>query len=79
MSNSVSAILEHRKLGDIVSGAFTPVLAKHSKSFSVIDRISVGVDSKQRKRVERTAKCRAWERADPGAAAWLAPQPGSVR
>jgi hypothetical protein len=31
-------------LGDIVSGDFTPVLAKYSKSFSVIDRVSVGVD-----------------------------------
>jgi hypothetical protein len=32
----------------IVSGAFTPVLAKHSKSFSQIDCISVGVDRMQR-------------------------------
>ena len=31
-------------LGNIVSGVFTPVLAKHSKSFSLIDCISVGVD-----------------------------------
>jgi hypothetical protein len=28
----------------IVSGVFTPVLAKHSKSFSLIDCISVGVE-----------------------------------
>ncbi len=34
--------------GNIVSGAFTPVLAKHSKSFSLIDRISVSVDQIQR-------------------------------
>jgi aryl-alcohol dehydrogenase-like predicted oxidoreductase len=27
---------------------FTPVLAKHSKSFSLIDRVSVGVDRMQR-------------------------------
>ena len=33
---------EHQRLGDIVSGVFTPVLAKHSKSFSLIDCISVG-------------------------------------
>ncbi len=32
----------------IVPGAFTPVLAKHSKSFSLIDCISVGVDRMQR-------------------------------
>ena len=32
----------------IVAGVFTPVLAKHSKSFSVIDCISVGLDRMQR-------------------------------
>jgi hypothetical protein len=32
----------------IVSGVFTPVLAKHSKSFSLIDCVSVGVDRMQR-------------------------------
>jgi hypothetical protein len=36
--------LVQRNLGNIVSGAFTPVLAKHLKSFSLIDRTSVGVD-----------------------------------
>jgi hypothetical protein len=30
------------------SGDFTPVLAKHSKSFSLVDAISVGVDRMQR-------------------------------
>jgi hypothetical protein len=30
------------------AGAFTPVFAKHSKSFSLIDCISVGVDRMQR-------------------------------
>jgi hypothetical protein len=34
--------------GNIVPGAFIPVLAKHSKSFSLIDCISVGVDRMQR-------------------------------
>jgi hypothetical protein len=34
--------------GNIVPGAFTPVLANHSKSFSLIDCISVGVDRMQR-------------------------------
>jgi hypothetical protein len=33
---------------NVVPGAFTPVLAKHSKSFSLIDCISVGVDRIQR-------------------------------
>jgi hypothetical protein len=31
-----------------ISSVFTPVLAKHSKSFSLIDCISVGVDRMQR-------------------------------
>jgi hypothetical protein len=31
-----------------IGGAFTPVLAKHSKSFSLIDCISLGVDRMQR-------------------------------
>jgi hypothetical protein len=35
---------QQHTLGDIVSGVFTPALAKHSKSFSLIDCISVGVD-----------------------------------
>jgi hypothetical protein len=36
------------EFGNIVPGVFTPVLAKHSKSFSLIDCISVGVDRMQR-------------------------------
>ena len=44
------------------SGDFQPVLAKHSKSFSLVDAISVGVDRMQRnfepmrQQVERGAK-----------------------
>lgn len=36
------------KFGKLVPGVFSPVLAKHSKSFSLIDRISLGVDRMQR-------------------------------
>jgi hypothetical protein len=36
------------EFGNVVPGAFTPGLAKHSKSFSLIDFISVGVDRMQR-------------------------------
>ena len=42
---------------------FTPVLAKHSKSFSLVDSVSVGVDRMQRsfepmrKRVESWQSC----------------------
>ena len=37
----------HPEFGDIVPSVFTPVLAKHSKSFSLIDCISGGVDRMQ--------------------------------
>jgi hypothetical protein len=33
---------------NIVSGVFTPVLAKHTKSFNLVDTLSVGVDRIQR-------------------------------
>ena len=35
-------------LGNIITGVFTPVLAKHAKSLSLIDCISAGVDRMQR-------------------------------
>src|SRR6266849_8936823 len=38
----------HFKLGNIVPGAFTPVLAKHIKHLSLVDILSVGVDRMQR-------------------------------
>ena len=41
-------ILTGAESGNIVPGAGTPVLAKHSKSFSLVDCISVGVDRMQR-------------------------------
>jgi len=37
-----------REFSNIVAGAFTPVLAKHTKSFNLIDTLSVGVDRIQR-------------------------------
>jgi hypothetical protein len=47
-----SAWYRHREIKrqfcHIVHGDFTPVLAKHSKSFSLVDAISVGVDRMQR-------------------------------
>ena len=36
------------QLGNIVPGVFTPVLAKHTKSFNLVDTLSVGVDRIQR-------------------------------
>ena len=38
----------HPDFGDIVTGVFTPVLAKHTKRFSLVDAVSVGVDRMQR-------------------------------
>jgi hypothetical protein len=46
-----SRLLENpnsREFGNIVTGDFTPVLAKHTKSFNLIDTLSVGVDRIQR-------------------------------
>jgi len=36
------------KLANIVSGAFTPVLAKHTKHLSLVDMLSIGIDRVQR-------------------------------
>jgi hypothetical protein len=37
-----------QKFGEIFPGVFTPVLAKHTKSFNLIDTLSVGVGRIQR-------------------------------
>jgi hypothetical protein len=53
--------LKHtHRLGNIVPGVFTPVLAKHSKSFSLIDCISVGVDRMQRNFEPMRKQVKAW-------------------
>jgi len=39
---------KRKTFDNIVSGVFTPVLAKHTKSFNLIDTLSVGVDRIQR-------------------------------
>jgi hypothetical protein len=41
---------------------FTPVLAKHSKSFSLIDYVSVGVDRMQRNFEPMRKQVEAWQR-----------------
>ena len=50
------------EFGNIVSGVFTPVLAKHSKSFSLIDCVSVGVDRMQRIFEPMRKQVEAWQR-----------------
>jgi hypothetical protein len=52
------------ELGNIVSGVFTPVLAKHSKSFSLIDCISVGVDRMQRNFEPMRKQVEMWQRSE---------------
>src|SRR5258707_11284658 len=51
-------------LGNIVSGVFTPVLAKHSKSFSLVDCIAVGVDRMQRNFETMHKQVEAWQRSE---------------
>ena len=55
---------EHRRLRDNVAGVFTPVLAKHSKSFSLIDCISVGVDRMQRNFEPMRKQVETWQRSE---------------
>jgi hypothetical protein len=52
------------ELSNIVPGVFTPVLAKHSKSFSLIDCISVGVDRMQRNFEPMREQVEAWQRSE---------------
>jgi hypothetical protein len=52
------------ELGNIVPSVFTPVLAKHSKSFSLIDCISVGVDRMQRNFEPMRKQVEAWQRSE---------------
>jgi hypothetical protein len=53
-----------RQFGDIVPGVFTPVLAKHSKSFSLVDCLSVGVDRMQRNFEPMRKQVEAWQRRE---------------
>jgi hypothetical protein len=59
-------MLRHTKpqFGNTVPGVFTPVLAKHSKSFSLIDCISVGVDRMQRNFEPMRKQVEAWQRSE---------------
>src|SRR5713101_8248774 len=54
----------HPEVGSIVLGVFTPVLAKHSKSFSLVDCLSVGVDRMQRNFEPMRKQVEAWQRAE---------------
>ena len=45
------------------SGDFTPVLAKHSKSFNLVDAVAVGVDRMQRNFEPMRAQVERWQAA----------------
>ena len=48
-------------LGNIVSGVFTPVLAKHTKNLSLVDILAVGVDRMQRNFDPMRKQVEAWK------------------
>jgi hypothetical protein len=52
-----------QRLGNIVLGVFTPVLAKHSKSFNLIDTLAVGVDRIQRNFEPMQRQLEHWRQA----------------
>jgi hypothetical protein len=56
--------LTNPEFGDIATGVFTPVLAKHSKSFSLIDCIFVGVDRIKRNVEPRRKQVEARQRSE---------------
>ncbi len=45
-------------------GEYTPVLAKHSKSFSLVDSISIGVDRMQRSFEPMQQQITAWRQSE---------------
>ncbi|MGA7078798.1 MAG: hypothetical protein ACLQEI_11280 [Terriglobales bacterium] len=47
-----------------VTAVFTPVLAKHSKSFSLVDCLSVGVDQMQRNFEPMRKQVEVWQRSE---------------
>jgi hypothetical protein len=52
-----------RQFGSIVPGVFTPVLAKHTKSFNLIDTLTVGVDRIQRSFEPMRRQVEEWRQA----------------
>lgn len=48
------------ELGNIVPSVFTPVLARHTKSFNLVDTLSVGVDRIQRNFEPMQRRVESW-------------------
>ena len=61
---SASDLAGTGQFGNIVPSAFTPVLAKHSKSLSLIDCISVGVDRMQRNFEPMRRQVEVWQKSE---------------
>jgi len=64
IDKSASGKSKFVEFGNIGPGVFTPVLAKHSKSFSLIDCVSVGVDRMQRNFEPMRKQVEAWQRSE---------------
>ncbi len=47
-----------------IGGVFTPVLAKHSKSFSLVDSLAIGMDRIQRNFEPMRKQVEAWQRSE---------------
>lgn len=63
-SASGRSIIHGIEFGNIVPRLFNPVLAKHPKSFSLIDFFSVGVDRMQRNLELMRKQVEAWQRCE---------------
>lgn len=56
-------LVRPRQFGSIVPGVFTPVLAKHTKNFNLIDTLAVGVDRIQRSFEPMRRQVEDWRQA----------------
>jgi len=54
----------HPKFGYIATGVFSPVLAKHSKHFSLEDALSIGVDRMQRTFEPMRKQVEVWQSSE---------------
>ncbi len=60
-ANRAVASADLFQLDNIVAGAFTPVLAKHTKHLSLVDILSIGVDRMQRNFEPMRKQVEAWK------------------
>jgi hypothetical protein len=55
---------QNEQFGNIVAGVFAPGIAKHAKSFLLIDCISVGVDRMQCNFEPMRKQVKAWQKSE---------------